>query len=540
LFYPESGTLVSGAERIIAFRAFHVNNRPVDLEGEIFGNQNRILKINGSAQGMGSFTLTPNSGQEYYLAVTRPAGTGKTFELPELLRSGVVLTVKDKTPDTLTLEFQQINKRAQVYHFIGQMKGQIYWMESRKVDKGSEINVPLRDFPAGVAEIAAFDSVMNLVASRLLFVNQNKKLHIEILSDKVRYGKNENITLTLQVKDENGKPVPAKLSLAAVRKIQQQSLDNQGSLFALTALVSNLNGFVPDPESYLDPDDKASALLDDLLLAYQFRGFTWKQVMNTIPNNPANSSRKSNDSTTVNHFNRKAIAFCRKYLTENLISPGIVYPLQLKNDPSSWDQVRLTQAKNNMYGGRQTVLEIIEQIKPYSIREGKIYFDNIGVNSISNQDGAIMVINGKLMGTDIEVLNGILPTDIDHIRVSTKPMDIQQYTAMNTMGVIEIYTKVNEQFKNPGVMINPENIASDYRTPSVFNATRRTSEKNIKGRRPDMPATLYWNPDIRTNEEGKARISFRSSKSPAEISVSVEGISETERAGNANKAFTVK
>jgi hypothetical protein len=108
------------------------------------------------------------------------------------------------------------------------------------------------------------------------------------------------------------------------------------------------------------------------------------------------------------------------------------------------------------------------------------------------------------------------------------------------MGVIEIYTKVNEQFNNPGVRVNPENVANDYRTPSVFNPTHGTSERNMKGRKPDMPATLYWNPDIRTNEEGKARISFRSSKSPAEITVWVEGISETELAGNAKIVFPVK
>lgn len=540
LFYPESGALVSGLERKIAFRAFNMCNRPVELEGGIIDNQNRVMKISGTPQGVGSFTMTPKAGREYYLELTRPAGTGRTFELPELLRSGVVLTVKDKTPDTLTLEFQQINKRIQVYHFVGQMKGQVYWMESRKVDKVTEINIPLRDFPAGVAEIAAFDSVMNPVASRLLYVNQYKRLHIEVLPDKVRYGKNENITLTLRVKDESGNPLPAVLSLAAGPKIQQQTYAASGSLFALTTLTSNLSGFVADPESYFEPDDIAASLLDNLLLVSQYSRFTWKQVMRTVPNSPSYSFPENSDSAVWQHFNRKAILFCKEYLSENLTSPGLVYSLQQKNDPASWSQGHSNQAKDNIYSGRQTVLEIIDQIKPYSVREGKIYFDNSGVNSISNQDGAIIVINGKLMGTDIEVLNGILPSDIDHIRVSTNVMDIQQYTALNTMGVIEIYTKVNEQFKNPEVFVNPEKRTNDYRTPSVFNATKGASGKKLKSQRSGLPGTLYWNPDIRLDADGIVKISFKSGKSPGEISVSVEGISETGLVGNANIAFPVK
>jgi hypothetical protein len=531
LFHPEGGTLVTGAERKIAFRAFHACNRPVDMEGEILSDQNRVMKIAGTTRGVGSFTITPKAGKEYYLAITKPAGTGRTFELPELLRSGVVLAFKEASPDTLALDFEQINKRVQVYHFIGQMNGQIYWMESRRVDKTAEIDVPLRDFPAGVAEIAAFDSVMNPVASRLLYVNQNKKLYLEILPDKAVPGKNRTIGLTLQVKDENGKPVMAQLGVTAGPKVQQQPVGSNGSLLTVITLTSNLNGFVPDPESYFVPGDKAATLLDDLLLVSLNRHFNWKQVMKTDPNSPSFTAPNDSDNAKWQHFNQEAIAFCKKFLTENLTAPGIVFPLQQKNDPASWNQDQSNQAKDNSFSGRMTVLEMIKQIRRYSLYNGKIYFDYNGVTSISNQDGAIIVINGKLMGTDIEVLNGILPSDIDHIRVSTNVMDIQQYTALNTMGVIEIYTKVNEQFNNPVVMINREPAAMEYRKPSEFNAAGEVAGKKQKDRHSKQPGTMYWNPDVRTDAEGKARISFSSGKIPVEITVTVEGITENGRVG---------
>ncbi len=539
LFHPEGGTLVTGADRKIAFRAFHAGNRPVDMEGEILSDQNRVMKIAGTTQGVGSFIITPKAGKEYYLAVNKPAGTGRTFELPELLRSGVVLAYQHASPDTLTLIFQQINKRVQVYHFIGQMNGQIYWMESRRVDKTAEIDVPLRDFPAGVAEITAFDSVMNPVASRLLYVNQNKKLYLEILPDKTVYGKNKTINLTLQVKDENGKPVMATLSVAAGSKVQQQPVGSNGSLLTLITLTSNLKGFVSDPESYFQPGDNAAGLLDDLLLVSQYSHFTWKQVMNTDANSPAYASPDNSDTAIWQHFNREAITFCKKYLTEGLTTPGMVYPLQQKNDPASWNQVQSNQAKDNSFSGRMTVLEMIKQIRRYTLYNGKIYFDYNGVTSISNQDGAIIVINGKLMGTDIEVLNGILPSDVDHIRVSTNVMDIQQYTALNTMGVIEIYTKVNEQFKSSAVLINPEPATMEYSKPSEFNAAGEVAGKKQKDRHSKQPGTMYWNPEVKTDAEGKARISFSSGKIAAEITVTVEGITESGRVGDATLDLSV-
>lgn len=541
-FYPEGGMLIAGAERKIAFRAFNAADRPVDFEGEIFDNEKMVLKIGSTLNGIGSFVFTPEREQVYSLKITKPAGIEKTFELPEQFRSGVIMGIKSRSPEVLTLEFQQIYKRVQTYHFVGQMKGRIYWMESRRIDKNIVVVVPLGDFPAGVAEITAFDSALNLVARRLLFVNQNKKLHIEVIPDKLQYGKKDKTVFTIHVKDENGNPVQALLSMAAGPKYQQQPIANNADLFSLMTLKSDLIGFIPAPAAYFNHDETSLRLLDDLLIANAYNRFTWRTIFNT---NEAGASYVSMDnpyeSLISMAFNSEAARFCGNYLSGSLAAPGILHPLQPVNDVASWSAAGSLKSQNNMYNGRMTVREIVYQIKPYKLFDGKIYFDNIGVNSITNQDGAIIAINGILMGTDIAVLDGILPVDIDHINISTKPMDIQRYTGLNTMGVIEVFTKVNDQFKKPVVTTDPEKAENnEYRTPSQFfpggmNAdTKRGKSKSV------LPGTIFWDPEIRTDSSGMVQVSFNNGKIPGEISVTVEGIAENGLFGNSTVTYTVK
>ena len=55
--------------------------------------------------------------------------------------------------------------------------------------------------PAGIAECVAFDSAMNLVAKRLVFLNINKKLSVEITPDKLSYAPREKVSLAIEVKN---------------------------------------------------------------------------------------------------------------------------------------------------------------------------------------------------------------------------------------------------------------------------------------------------------------------------------------------------
>lgn len=63
-----------------------------------------------------------------------------------------------------------------------------------------------------------------------------------------------------------------------------------------------------------------------------------------------------------------------------------------------------------------------------------------------------------------------------------------------------------------------------------------TTEKRI----PDFRNTLYWNPDLRTNKNGKTSMEFYTSDESAEYTITVEGMSAGGKSGSASTKLYVK
>jgi hypothetical protein len=160
---------------------------------------------------------------------------------------------------------------------------------------------------------------------------------------------------------------------------------------------------------------------------------------------------------------------------------------------------------NQGYLPNLSIFDILMQIKPYHIDNGKITFG--ASNSINNLDGALIVVDGIKMGSDIEVLRNLSVPDIGHISVSTNAMDIQKYTAMNNVGVIEITMK---------------HASLDL-------------EKEVT-----LSNTLFWGPDIITDKEGKASVNFINNEKTNDVLISVNGISGKGVCGSSSMKYSVQ
>jgi hypothetical protein len=181
-----------------------------------------------------------------------------------------------------------------------------------------------------------------------------------------------------------------------------------------------------------------------------------------------------------------------------LQSSGRQFNVQEKNDIKkikNKKEMRSTQ-KQVGYPPDRSIFDILMQIKPYRLVDGKIIFTSSGITSINNQDGALIVIDGIKSGTDSRVLNSIFTTDIAKITASTNSMDVQKYTGLNSVGVIEIYTKTG--------------------SANLLNEDNSAGKKS---------SSLLWEPDITTNSSGKATIRFINDK-PIPVVISVAGKSK--------------
>jgi hypothetical protein len=143
-----------------------------------------------------------------------------------------------------------------------------------------------------------------------------------------------------------------------------------------------------------------------------------------------------------------------------------------------------------------SLLEVLKIIKPYRLDGDKIIFPG-GANSINAQDGALIVIDGQKMGTSASVLNSLSPHDVETINVSTSPVEIQRYTGLNSVGLIEIWTKRGERTEQVELLPAENIFDGDYRIPRDFWL--------IKSEKPQQqPTTMFWSPAVKMNPNGRS------------------------------------
>ncbi len=178
-----------------------------------------------------------------------------------------------------------------------------------------------------------------------------------------------------------------------------------------------------------------------------------------------------------------------------------------------------------------SLMDVIKTIKPYKLMNNQIVF--IGSeNSLNYQGGALVVLDGQQLGTDISSIQNISPTEVDHINVSTNPMDIQRYTGLNSVGVIEIYLK-RASFPDPETKNEPTSqYDGSYRVPNVFP----TEPDNPKR---DYRTILVWIPEQKVDETGSVEFTLTASKVLSDFVIEVQGISVNGRAGSSTTYFSV-
>lgn len=221
----------------------------------------------------------------------------------------------------------------------------------------------------------------------------------------------------------------------------------------------------------------------------------------------------SNLKQTTGNSNMDKRNYFTRILLQTTQSPGIPFVVQEKNNVKKLRRKEESVSQNSQkgYSSDRNIFDILMQIKPYHMENGKITFGISSLNSVNNLDGALIIVDGVKMGTDASILNTIPVPDIARISVSTNLMEIQRYSAMNNVGIIEIFMKKTDEF--------------------VKNGEDAASVKNN---------TLFWGPDIITDNSGKASVSFLNNEKSSEILVSVEGISAGGVAGCNTVQYRVK
>lgn len=274
--FPEGGNLVSGLFSKLAFKATDGKGNPVAVEGAIYEDDKFLCGIKSVHDGMGAVSFTPLVNKKYRIELKN----GKSYPLPEIHSQGMVLNLRGQDKEHLDFVLSQTEgfPHRQIY-LLGQMRGMICCMAKGILKDSLKISIPLDNFLyQGIAEFTLFDSSMQPVAERLVYVHPQKRLYITAEPAKTSFAIREKASIKIKATDEEGKPVRANLGISVYDQAYNNPADPV-NILAYCYLSSQIRGRICNPTYYFDEKNSdRKETLDLLLLTQGWRRYVWNAV----------------------------------------------------------------------------------------------------------------------------------------------------------------------------------------------------------------------------------------------------------------------
>ncbi len=297
-FLPEGGYLINGIENNVAFIAIDKSGHGTNIQGFLKDNKgDTVCLFRSTHLGMGKFEFIPETGLSYTAYITTAHGKELTYPLSPGNSYGYQLSVVKRSKDLLTARValgDSLYKKNITTYLVATSHGGIYFtipVSSRGTDTYEEY-ISLKTLPEGIAKLTLFDSAMQPVSERLIFVERPSSKVI-VTTNKNNYRKREKVTVNLKTEEPSGKLLKGMYSVSVTDDHVVKYDENEGNIKTHLLLSPYLKGYIEKPGYYFKNDDSATlANLDLVMLTHGWSRFTWNEIENGI-----NTKPKDNDSS---------------------------------------------------------------------------------------------------------------------------------------------------------------------------------------------------------------------------------------------------
>ena len=129
----------------------------------------------------------------------------------------------------------------------------------------------------------------------------------------------------------------------------------------------------------------------------------------------------------------------------------------------------------------------------------------------------------------IDNLYMLTTSDIAKIDLLKNVNNLVMYGSRGANGVIVVYTKRGEiNTSRPSFNIK-QLTPLGYQMPVEFYSPKYDTQESINNSKPDLRTTIYWKPDVVTDDKGNAKLDFYTADDPATYSIIIEGVSDDGR-----------
>lgn len=642
-FFPEGGDLIEGLTSKVAFKAIKSDGLGIDAKGEITDNQGNIITTFTSQHlGMGNFNIKPEEGRTYKANVTFKDGTKKSFNLPEVKSKGMIVSAEQDADNieikiSANLAYIQDNLNKGFY-IAAQNNGVVYYAAQSLIrNQVYTAKISKEKFPSGILQITLLATNGLPISERLIFVNKNDHLNLNVTSDLPAYNSRQKVKLNISAKSQT-EIAEGNYSISVVDETKVPiNEDNEITIFSNLLLSSDLEGFIEQPNYYFNKqNDKKLADLDVLMLTQGYRKFLYKDVVSGIdpkvtymPEQGIDISgtiRKSNGMPLEKgrlllqipdkHFSSPTVTDQEgRFKFQNLVFQdssevilnarnninskdlrimvdGEAYPAIYKNINSPDEMLNIDSTlsaylQNNKLQNssafmlREVVVKSAAVKKPSHADHPALSGLNMMPDRLTSSEqlqGCTQLIN-CLAGSGLTYIDNMLFLTRNYqsgvrvpveIYVNGMPVDVSYLASIDTKGVesIEVFNDeglsgINRRSNTSGVVVInlkevkkvtmtkdqlkalfPDQNVLKF-TPKGYAAERKFYLPKYAGPRTamqskDIRTTIYWNPIINTDKEGKTAIEFFNADDKGTYRVIIEGLDNNGNIGRTVYKYQVK
>src|ERR1035437_5056761 len=514
-----------------------------------------------------------------------------TFPEGGNLVSGITMQLIKRDKESLSFKVSQRPDRNEgdIYLRV-QCRGEVYAMTTARLSKDLLIKVPLSGLPQGIAEITLFNSSLEPIAERLVYVNKDKKLNITTELSKEIYPTRGKSTLKITVKDEKGQPVMANLGVSVFDKLYQNPRDSNNILVHYY-LSTQLKGKIYNPSFYFSNTSACRyEALDLLMLTQGWRKYLWNETnlkkFNKEPQKvifdgirgetyiPDRKKKILKEQIFVVAFSpnkdRTTVLIPTRSVGNFIVTPDHLKKFENENfywkpagTPKSKPRIKLMDpfetidqemSVNEIIYPDPNLIMTIDKTPVVPISSAKA----IIIKEITIRGQKTKAIRGKYLGRLDSLAKLNVPTgdNSDYVckynvlncpnhdryqQGTTKPVDGKRYKVPNGADYsIVVYHSTSPEFTEEELL--KMNIMLKMK---AYYGNREFYQPNydqdtIDAQIPDFRNTLLWEPSVLTDEKGAATLSFYCSDIYTDFIGRIEGVSREGLLGTGYFNFTVR
>lgn len=222
-FFPEGGTMVGGANTLLAIKTTDLTGNPVSAKGLLKDDRDSVVvSWQTDNRGLGKFRFFCWTWRRYQLHLQRPGLPDLRYTVPSVNLFGAQLAVIDHNGirKLRVLLEDSIFRKDKVTYVLG-ISGDSLCFSG--VGKGSyELVIPEYRFPGNVAHFVLFDEKKHLLSERSVYIKPEAN-QVQLTADKTRYSAREKVTVSFKISDSDNRPQVASFLVSVNDSSQSQA-----------------------------------------------------------------------------------------------------------------------------------------------------------------------------------------------------------------------------------------------------------------------------------------------------------------------------